>query len=480
MTEPPQPSLAAQAPRGRVGTFVAWLLIIASVGYLAVGRAIYEWASRRTAAAARTGPADRDAEPSFQLLLAGRYAVGAHALISTLETARTSGAATAPTAASAKSPAVDLLAQVDTAAGAPDRGADHFRAAIVAGEIAGAEAALSRLAKLKPAAEPSLRDDVAALEQLYTRGPYGLTPQQQAALVASHGWFGELALVYGKPPADPQRREVIRPAIRTMTVAAVAGAAELAALVAGLVLLVVGIVMWAKGSLGFAYQPPPPDRPTGPFLEAFAAYLFGMVVVSAAISLLMERTVSATWFLVAIIPFAFFWPRLRGVPWAELRYGLGWTAGRGLAREAGAGVLGYFAGLPLLAAGALVTLVLQRLSGADTAHPIVNEIVRGGRWRIAQLFLLAAVWAPVVEETMFRGAFYHHLRRRLPWPAAAGLVGLLFAAVHPQGWAAVPALAAIGFSFATIREWRGSIAGPVVAHALNNGTLVVLMVLMFS
>jgi membrane protease YdiL (CAAX protease family) len=464
VTEPSQLPPAPHPRRGRIGTLIAWLLIIASVGYLAVGRAVYERAA---------APPDHDPEPSFQVLFVGRYAVGVHALTSALGGPGTPRAATGPATVPARSPAADLLPQVDAAAEAAPSPGNRLRAAIVAGEVAGADAALKRL-------ESSDAPQAGVLRALYRGGPDALPQDQRGNLVHDLGWFGELALVHGKPPGDPQRREVMRPALRTTWVAAAAGAAALAALVAGTIVLIVAIVLKSQGGLKFAYQRPPPDRPTGPFLEAFAAYLAGMVVISTAVSLLMERTVAATWFVVAVIPVVFVWPRLRGVPWRELRYGIGWTAGRGLFREAGAGILGYFAGLPLLAAGVLVTLLLQRFSGADTAHPIVNEIVKGGPWRIVQLFVLAAVWAPVVEETMFRGAFYHHLRRRLPWPAAAAAVGLLFAAVHPQGWAAIPALGAIGFSFATVREWRGSIVGPAVAHALNNGAVTLLELLMMG
>jgi membrane protease YdiL (CAAX protease family) len=44
----------------------------------------------------------------------------------------------------------------------------------------------------------------------------------------------------------------------------------------------------------------------------------------------------------------------------------------------------------------------------------------------------------------------------------------------------VPTLGAIGFCFATAREWRGSIIAPAVAHALNNGAVTVLLVLMLG
>jgi membrane protease YdiL (CAAX protease family) len=52
----------------------------------------------------------------------------------------------------------------------------------------------------------------------------------------------------------------------------------------------------------------------------------------------------------------------------------------------------------------------------------------------------------------------------------------LFAAIHPQGWAAIPVLASVGFVFAAVREWRASIIAPMVGHALNNATVVTMLV----
>jgi membrane protease YdiL (CAAX protease family) len=101
-------------------------------------------------------------------------------------------------------------------------------------------------------------------------------------------------------------------------------------------------------------------------------------------------------------------------------------------------------------------------------------------WTLMMMFILATVWAPVVEETMFRGAFYSHLRRVTNPIVAALVVGFVFAIIHPQGIGLVPPLMTLGAVFALIREWRGSLIGSMTAHALHNGFLVTMMAVLFS
>ena len=492
MYELPDPQPLAYAappvpPPRRISAVISWLLILASVAYLAAGRPLHEALARRQAPLAAT-PTQQPSAAPMQLRLAARYAVGVHQLTGAAAPTTTSSStapATEPTTtpSAPTSMAGAMLPQVDEAAAKSRSPHDVLRAATIAGEISGPAAALERIDKVSPIEQsPTNRalEDADALRAIYTTGPHALTPGQRDGLVRRLGWFGELALSYGKPADDPQRREAVRPAVRTAVAMGAAAVVALAALATGLVLLIVAVVRASTGGLRPAYVRPAPDAPTHSFLEAFAGYLAGMLVVSTIAALLFGRSPAGMWFVVAVVPLAIAWPLLRGVRGPLLRQGLGWTAGRGVLREVGAGFLAYLAGLPVLAAGAAVTLVLQRLSGADTSHPIVDELARGGGWRTLQLVLLAAAWAPLVEESMFRGAFYHHLRRRLPWPLAATLVGLVFAAVHPQGWAAVPVLGAIGFCFATAREWRGSIIAPAVAHALNNGAVTLLLVLVLT
>ena len=60
---------------------------------------------------------------------------------------------------------------------------------------------------------------------------------------------------------------------------------------------------------------------------------------------------------------------------------------------------------------------------------------------------------------------------------AFSLLLLVFAAIHPQGLVAIPALAAIAVGLGLMREWRGSLIAPMVMHACSNGIVVTLMVL---
>src|SRR5262249_39913843 len=117
-------------------------------------------------------------------------------------------------------------------------------------------------------------------------------------------------------------------------------------------------------------------------------------------------------------------------------------------------------------------------------HPVTDALLRGGWPGLIGTLFAAAVAAPIVEETMFRGVLYRHLREatgrwgRVWAVLVSGLVGsFVFAATHPQGWLAVPPLMALALAFALAREWRGSLPAPMVAHGLHNLVLLVLLLL---
>ena len=98
--------------------------------------------------------------------------------------------------------------------------------------------------------------------------------------------------------------------------------------------------------------------------------------------------------------------------------------------------------------------------------------------------LTACVAAPIVEETMFRGVLYRHLRdltggwqRWISIGFACLLNALIFASIHPQGALGIQMLMTLAIGFSLVREWRDSLFGPILMHGLNN--LVVTSMLFF-
>jgi membrane protease YdiL (CAAX protease family) len=113
------------------------------------------------------------------------------------------------------------------------------------------------------------------------------------------------------------------------------------------------------------------------------------------------------------------------------------------------------------------------------AHPIISEFANPNVWLFLQVFFVASVVAPIVEETMFRGVLYRHLREATGWTGtflsvvfSGTVASFIFAVIHPQGIVAVPALMALAYGFTIAREWRGSLIAPMVAHGINNGVLM--------
>ncbi|TVQ64546.1 MAG: CPBP family intramembrane metalloprotease [Phycisphaerales bacterium] len=367
--------------------------------------------------------------------------------------------------------------------------AGALRAAILTAELESGAAAVERLDRLEARDDfpDELAPTVGALRTLYRgAGPDALTPDERDALRDEQGWFADLALGYALDDDDPARAGALGAARRTaFTFFGVLALAGLGG-VLGLALAVMFAVQFARRRIVAAYAPPEPGGSV--YIEAFAVFLAGLLGVSLLAAAINSATgADITPVLLWLLLLAAFYPLARGVPWAKHKHAIGWTRGKGVVRESFAGVAAYLAGLPIVALGLLGTLLLSAAiswirsqMGADQGppmqHPIIDRLGLGG-WTIVSMFLLATVWAPLVEETMFRGALYHHMRGRMGPLVSAVLVGFVFAAVHPQGIAAIPALMSLAVVFALMREWRGSVIAPVVAHALHNATLVTAMVL---
>jgi membrane protease YdiL (CAAX protease family) len=330
----------------------------------------------------------------------------------------------------------------------------------------------------------------------------GVLSEDHPSLVNTLGWFGTFVQA-----DETERREIESSAAsKIMIVTIVVGIVGIAA-VLGLIFLIIQLVKAFDGKLKSGLIQPLEHH--GVYAEVFALWLLSFVVLTTLAGFLAKQVASGSasmsmfFVLIAFLSslVVLFWARIRGISFKQIREDIGWTTGKGVTREICTGISGYAMTLPILGIGLLITLFLfflQQLvtGGAESApfqgtsggsHPIIIDIANGVWSTKILVVFLAAVAAPVVEETMFRGVLYRQLRSSsCKFPKAISilcsvmLVSFLFAAIHPQGWIAIPALMGIAVGMNLMREWRGTLIPSMVVHGVSNGIVVSMMVLMFS
>ncbi len=339
--------------------------------------------------------------------------------------------------------------------------------------------------------------DAAFLESARQAALKGVDDSGREALRERVGWFANLAGEAGAPSEVPGGDGIRTGAMIQLIVLGLFGLAAIIAVFLGAGLLLYAEIRRADGRFHRAFDPA--RRPSGLYLEVFAIFLLGMSLGNLAGWLLhwaLQPVISLGGLLLALR-----WPKRHGVTWADTRRALGLHRGRGWWREIGAGVVCYFCLLPMAVMGialsmGLVAVVrglatlgatLESVESGSTGgvatepatHPAVGWMLGGWEAKV-MVVILAAVLAPLIEEVFFRGAFIRYLRGRFRFVIAGMLNGLLFAALHPQGWMAIPALTMMGFGFACFREWRDSLIAPMTAHAINNGALIGILALVLT
>jgi membrane protease YdiL (CAAX protease family) len=326
------------------------------------------------------------------------------------------------------------------------------------------------------------------------RQPDSLDPAAEALIEQELDWFGRALLSYRSPPTDPRRLAVEAEAQRVLFVLFAAFAAAGFALLTGVLIWCVLIVSLALRGPTVRLTAPSPVAPPAIYLEAVALYL-GLYILLGVVGMALGA-VQAAVLLGAVMMSAasicgILWPMWRSGDADAARRDLGLTAGRGVFAEIGAGIIGYLACLPILLAGIIGTLLLMviyaavsQLLGAPVdelptaPHPVLEWVAHGSSVTRLGVLLLAAGLAPLFEEIMFRGAMLNGVTRRLGVTGGMFLMAFIFAVIHPQGLLAVPALMSIAIGLALLRMWRGGcLIAPMTAHAIHNGAIVLLLIL---
>lgn len=323
-----------------------------------------------------------------------------------------------------------------------------------------------------------LQADVAALRRLKeTNGE--VQDEAWKNLRKRHGWMADLARAQTQPANGAVRQGVVQQAMGTAMVLIGVSMLGMFAAAGGLVLMILGIVRWRSGKLRLTLDLRSREQ-AGVLLEGFAIYLALFLFVPWLLRLLsvpMPRWAAYGPALIALI-LGMLWPLLRGMQRTQWREALGLHRGQGWLQEMRVGVLGWVASLPLLVAGMIAASWIMKFTRDIPSHPIV-DVFSGSGWAKFGAIMLATVWAPVSEEIMFRGMLFPGLSAWLRWLMGILIGAFVFAAIHPQGWAGVPAIMALAASFSLLRMWRQSLIAPMTAHALNNGIMCAVMLMVF-
>lgn len=354
---------------------------------------------------------------------------------------------------------------------------DPLRVLILKSWMNGEQPAVAALNELA-SKHPALSEDVLLIQRMQT-AQGKLEDESMKKLRQHHGWFAGLAHAGALPAHDAARQEVVQQGIGTALVLLGATCLGMLAAVGGLGLFILGFLRWRSGKLRLALATGG-GGDGGVMIEGFALYLALFIFLPGLVRGLPLHLPPWAPYVAATVALltGLLWPRLRGMRRVSWREALGLHRGTGFFREVGAGLVGWLAALPLLVVGIIAASWIAKLTGDLPSHPIV-DVFAGDGWAKFGAVMLAVVWAPVSEELMFRGLLFPGLSAWLRWLPGALMSAFVFAVIHPQGWAGVPAIMALALAFSVLRLWRRSLIAPMTAHALNNGVMCAMMMLLF-
>lgn len=351
-------------------------------------------------------------------------------------------------------------------------------------------------------AQIEIRRVLGDLFEQYENGNFdssGFAEADQELLEKKLGWVSNLALTPKNSPDQTTRQEMVNTGKGLFRILVTGMLIGLFALVASFAACFICFGMLVTSQVEPKFQ----NRSQHGFvyIETFAIWIvvfFGAQYLAAWIASLMQSTTLS----MTLSPVAFFgslialvWPMIRGVPFRTVRKDIGWELGNPFV-ETALGGFSYLAMiLPMLfgiSVSVLIGIGLSFLvslenfeSAGPVGHPIAEEIASGGPYAWIPIALAACVAAPIVEETMFRGVLYRYLRdatntNQARWVSVALsslFGGLIFAMIHPQGLIGIPILTTLAIGFSLVREWRNSLIGPMVMHAVNNSIVTCMLIL---
>lgn len=211
------------------------------------------------------------------------------------------------------------------------------------------------------------------------------------------------------------------------------------------------------------------------FFAGLLGAIFGAVLVAA-----FGMDIDSVWTNLGVL-FGFqVLAYLAAMAYLSSRLGTGnWATDYGL-RFTASNLWGIPGGLVLqIVVGLALAPLVSWLGGDDPPQQEVGEIIADatGTGSTVLIFIAVVVFAPLVEELLYRGMLLSWLRRVMPAWGAVAISALVFAGVHlldPNAWLVVPGLFLIGVALGYVALRTGSIGLPIMLHAGVNLTAVLL------
>ncbi|MEL7472503.1 MAG: type II CAAX endopeptidase family protein [Planctomycetota bacterium] len=488
-----QPPRAPKDPGSRPAAALAWIIAV-----LVIGTVIFLQQFAAAPAAERDPDALLPPDPTLEIM--SQVMVKLEHMLEGMP-----GNTNQPGNTSDLDPLRDqMLQNLDASAFEPE---DRLRLVPIEAELRGREVALDRLelvridADLYPWRSDVRRErfveDADRFEALYIDDATPMDADTEQAFRERHAYYADLALARDLEDTHPDRAPLLAGGTRILTAAIVVITIVFGGGLIGLGLLITAIILVATGKI--TPRLPKPEPGGSVYFELLPLFAGLFLVAILAIGVVQASWIAAgndpndpmLWVIQAtaqwaILPLVLLWPVFRGVPLSRAYPDLGLHRGAGVFKEILCGVAGYLAGMPLLIVAAIATLILgvivQLITGSNEPPPtpaqdIASLFASGHTLAIAMTVSLVLLWAPILEEIVFRGGAFRHLHARMHWLLAAILTAAAFAFMHAGAIMTFPMLMTLAVVFSALRYWRGSLIAAITAHFCQNAMVTTMLLL---
>jgi membrane protease YdiL (CAAX protease family) len=144
------------------------------------------------------------------------------------------------------------------------------------------------------------------------------------------------------------------------------------------------------------------------------------------------------------------------------------------------GIMTWFIAVPLVIAAYAVA---SKFGSQGSSNPVIGIVMdaahTGNVLAFFMFYITLGVFAPMCEETLFRGFLYSSLRRKMGVFPSVVISAALFAALHLDVGGILP-LFTLGCLFALVFEKTKSIIPSMITHGLWNSGTFTLVLLLFG